>query len=66
MERLSIRCSEAELCAPFLIVGAPDGVRPFRMMAGAAPVPLTAIAEQDVHTQHPLDAYFSPVQPAWP
>jgi hypothetical protein len=34
-------------------------------MAGTSPVPLAAIAKQDVHTQHPLDADFSFVQPAW-
>ncbi len=56
----------ADLSASLLIIEAPDGIRPLRVMAGTSPVPLTAIAKQDVHAQHPLDADFSSVRPARP
>jgi hypothetical protein len=57
---------KAKLSDSLLVIGAPDGVRPLRMTAGASPVPFTAIAKNNVHAQHFLDAYFSPVRPAWP
>jgi hypothetical protein len=56
----------ADLSASLLIIKAPDGVRPLRVMAGTSPVPLAAIAKHDVHAQHPLDADFSSVRPTRP
>ena len=55
-----------DLSASLLIIQAPDGVRPLRVMAGTSPVPLAAIAKQDVHAQHLLDSDFSSVRPARP
>jgi len=57
---------ESELSAPLLVIKAPDGIRPLRVAAGTSPVPLTAIAKQYIHAQHPLDADFSFVRPAGP
>jgi hypothetical protein len=56
----------ADLSASLLIIEAPDGISPLRVMAGTSPVPLAAIAKHDVHAQHPLDADFSSVCPARP
>jgi hypothetical protein len=44
------------LFAAFLVIGAPNGVGSLRMVTSTSPVPLTTIAEQDVHTQHLFDA----------
>jgi hypothetical protein len=56
----------ADLSASLLIIEAPDGISPLRVMAGTSPVPLAAITQHDVHAQHPLDADFSSVCPARP
>jgi hypothetical protein len=37
------------LSAPFLIIGAPSGIRPLWMMAGTPPIPLTGITKKDFH-----------------
>jgi hypothetical protein len=47
-----------DLSASLLIIEAPDGISPLRVMAGTSPVPLAAIAKHDVHAQYPLDAEF--------
>ena len=50
--------------APLLIFGAPGGVGTLRPAAGAAPVPLAAIAEEHLHPQPLLEAEFKPVKPS--
>jgi hypothetical protein len=55
---------ENELPASLLVIRTPDGVGPLRVVAGASPVPFTAIAKQYAHAQHLLNAYFSFVRPA--
>ena len=52
------------LAPPFLVFRAPGGVGPLRVAAGAAPVPLAAIAQDDVHPQPLLNAELEPVPPA--
>ena len=56
----------AGLCSPFLMVGAPGGIRPLGMMAGAAPVPLAAVTQDDLHPERLLHSYLRLVQPTWP
>jgi hypothetical protein len=34
-------------------------------MASAAPVPFAAIAQDDIHSQGPLDSYFKFICPPW-
>ena len=49
----------------FLVVRAPGGIGAFRAMASAAPVPFAAIAQEDIHSQGPLDSYFKFIRPPW-
>jgi len=46
----------------FCIIRAPSGIRSLRAIAGAPPVPLTAVTEENIHAQFPLDVYLESVQ----
>jgi len=49
-------CCHRGLGAAFLVLGARGGVGTFRIVASAAPVPFTGIAENGVYPQESLDS----------
>jgi len=57
---------EEKLFASLFVIGAPGGVGALRAVAGAAPVPFTTVAENDVHSQGFLYFEFYTMPQRWP
>ena len=49
----------------FLVIRAPGSIGPLRAMASATPVPLAAIAQEDIYSQGSLYSYFKFICPPW-